>query len=58
MSTTLSFDGMMYGATVRSTIARGKIKGIHFGEGIDWDEFVIVTAKDIPGKNVVSLIIG
>jgi CO/xanthine dehydrogenase Mo-binding subunit len=52
----IRFDGMLYGATVRSTIARGKITGIHFGEGINWDEFVIVTAKDVPGKNVVSLI--
>ena len=52
----ISFEGMIYGATVRSTIARGKIKAIHFGEGIDWDEFVVVTAKDVPGKNVVSLI--
>ena len=47
---------MLYGATVRSTIARGQITGIHFGEGINWDEFVVVTAKDISGKNVVSLI--
>ncbi|MBS1801278.1 MAG: xanthine dehydrogenase family protein [Acidobacteria bacterium] len=47
---------MLFGATVRSTIARGKITGIHFGAGINWDEFVIVTAEDVPGKNVVSLI--
>ncbi|MBS1822560.1 MAG: xanthine dehydrogenase family protein [Acidobacteria bacterium] len=53
----IRLDGMLYGATVRSTIARGTIKGIHFGEGIDWDEFVVVTAKDVPGKNVVSLIV-
>jgi CO/xanthine dehydrogenase Mo-binding subunit len=52
----IKFDGMIYGATVRSTIARGKITGIHFGEGINWDEFVIVTAEDVPGRNVVSLI--
>ena len=53
----LVFDGMMYGATVRSSIARGTIKKIVFGEGIAWHEFVIVTAKDIPGRNVVSLIV-
>jgi CO/xanthine dehydrogenase Mo-binding subunit len=52
----IKFDGMIYGATVRSTIARGKIKAIHFSEGINWDEFFVVTAKDVPGKNVVSLI--
>lgn len=48
--------GMIYGATVRSTIARGKIRKITFGDGVPWHEFVIVTAKDIPGTNCVSLI--
>jgi len=52
----LSFEGMIYGATVRSTIARGRITKIEFDGNIPWDEFVIVTAKDVPGKNVVSLI--
>jgi CO/xanthine dehydrogenase Mo-binding subunit len=52
----LAFPDMLYGATVRSTIARGRITGIRFGEGIPWDEFVIVTARDVPAKNTVSLI--
>ena len=52
----ITLPGMLYGATVRSTIARGKIKKISFGPGIPWDEFVIVSAKDIPGKNCVALI--
>src|ERR1700746_1707501 len=47
---------MLYGATVRSKIPRGRIKQITFGPGIAWDEFVIVSAKDIPGKNCISLI--
>src|SRR5437660_4620690 len=49
--------GMLHGATVRSNIARGKIKQIHFGPGVDWNEYVVVTAKDIPGKNCISLIL-
>lgn len=52
----LNFEGMIYGATVRSTIARGRITKIEFGPGIPWDEFIIVTANDIPGRNIVSLI--
>ncbi len=48
---------MLFGATVRSQIPRGKIKKITFGLGIAWDEFVIVSAKDIPGKNCIALII-
>jgi CO/xanthine dehydrogenase Mo-binding subunit len=47
---------MLYGATVRSSIPRGKIKNITFGCGIDWQQFVIVSAQDIPGKNCVALI--
>lgn len=53
----MSLPGMIYGSTVRSTIPRGKIKRITFGEGIEWNEFIIVTAKDIPGKNCVALIV-
>ncbi|HLW86545.1 MAG TPA: xanthine dehydrogenase family protein molybdopterin-binding subunit [Candidatus Sulfotelmatobacter sp.] len=48
---------MLHGATVRSQIARGKIKNITFGPGVAWDEFVIVSAKDIPGANCVALIV-
>lgn len=47
---------MLFGATVRSRIPRGRIKQITFGAGITWDEFVIVSAKDIPGKNCIALI--
>ena len=52
----ISLPDMLYGATVRSRIPRGKIKKISFGPGINWDEFVVVTAKDIPGKNCIALI--
>ena len=37
----------LYGATVRSRVAHGRIQAITFGPGIPWDEFTIVTAKDI-----------
>src|ERR1043166_3782980 len=68
----LKFDGMLHGVTVRSSIPRGRIKSISFdqpsaaggtdsGAGgaqlIPWDEFTIVTAKDIPGENYVALIL-
>ncbi len=48
--------GMLYGATVRSHVPRGKIRKITFTSGIAWDQFVIVSAKDIPGKNCIALI--
>jgi len=49
--------GMLYGATVRSNVARGKIRKISFDSSVDWNKFVIVTAKDIPGKNCIALIL-
>ncbi len=52
----MDLPGMLYGATVRSRIARGKIKKIDFGSQIDWEEFVIVSPADIPGKNCIALI--
>ena len=53
----IRFPEMLHGATFRSTVPRGKILGIRFGEGIPWNEFTIITAKDIPDKNCVALII-
>jgi CO/xanthine dehydrogenase Mo-binding subunit len=53
----LHFPEMLYGATVRSTLARGRIRKISFEGDIPWDEFTIVTAKDIPGENCVALIL-
>jgi CO/xanthine dehydrogenase Mo-binding subunit len=53
----LSFDGLLYGATVRSPVARGRIREIIFDASLPWDEFVVVTARDIPGANSVALIL-
>jgi CO/xanthine dehydrogenase Mo-binding subunit len=53
----LHFPEMLYGATVRSPVARGRIKKISFEGRIPWDEFVVVTARDIPGENAVALIL-
>src|SRR4029079_6827097 len=61
----LRFEGMLHGVTVRSSVARGRIKSISFehppttagGTDIPWGEFTIVTAKDIPGENYVALIL-
>src|SRR5438128_9570236 len=57
----LTFPGMLHGVTVRSSIPRGRIKNISFEGEIPWDEFVIVTAKDIRdlklGENYVALVL-
>ena len=53
----ISFPGMLYGATVRSAVPRGRIKNISFGGDIPWAEFTIVRPEDIPGDNYVALIL-
>ena len=49
----LVFPGMLHGITVRSKIARGRILGMHFRPTVNWDEFTVVTAPDIPGRNTI-----
>ena len=46
---------LWHGATVRSTIPRGRITSITYPPTIAWDEFTIVTADDIPGRNMVTM---
>jgi CO/xanthine dehydrogenase Mo-binding subunit len=53
----LTFPDMLHGATVRSPVARGRIRNISFEGDLPWDEFVVVTAKDVPGANHVALIL-
>jgi CO/xanthine dehydrogenase Mo-binding subunit len=47
---------MLFGATVRSAAPRGWIKRIDFGPDIDWDDYTVVTAADVPGVNRIALI--
>jgi CO/xanthine dehydrogenase Mo-binding subunit len=53
----LTFPDMLHGVTVRSPAPRGRIREICFEGEIPWNEFTIVTAKDIPGKNCIALLI-
>src|SRR5947208_1099925 len=53
----IRFPDMLHGATVRSTIPRGKILKVTYGEGSPWDEIVVVTPADVPGNNFVALIL-
>lgn len=52
----LKIPGVLHGATVRSPVARGRIRAIHFDPAINWDEFVIVDHRDIPGPNTIAMI--
>ena len=53
----ITMEGMLYGATVRSPMPRGRIREIRFDPAIPWDEFTIVQASDVPGSNYVALIV-
>ncbi|HXW18719.1 MAG TPA: xanthine dehydrogenase family protein molybdopterin-binding subunit [Candidatus Acidoferrales bacterium] len=52
----VTFPGLLHGVTVRSSVPRGKIRSIRFDPAIPWDQFVVVTAKDIPGENCIALL--
>jgi CO/xanthine dehydrogenase Mo-binding subunit len=51
----LTLPGLIHGRTIRSTIPRGRIAAIDFE--FDPAGFTIVTSRDVPGRNVVSLIV-
>jgi CO/xanthine dehydrogenase Mo-binding subunit len=53
----ISFPEMLHGTTVRSSVPRGRITNVSFAGDIPWNEFTIVTARDIPGENYVALIL-
>jgi CO/xanthine dehydrogenase Mo-binding subunit len=53
----LRVPGVLHGRTVRSTIARGRIRRIEMDRAFDWSGFTVCDWRDIPGENVVSLIV-
>jgi CO/xanthine dehydrogenase Mo-binding subunit len=50
----LVFPGAWYGATIRSTDPHARLLGFDLADDFDWSAVVFLTAKDIPGDNVVS----
>ncbi len=48
--------GALHGATVRSQVARGRLRGIKRDPSFDWSGVTVVTAADIPGDNVVQML--
>ncbi|MBW3612825.1 MAG: xanthine dehydrogenase family protein molybdopterin-binding subunit [Chloroflexi bacterium] len=52
----LVFPGAWFGATIRSTEPRARLLEIQLDDAFDWKRVVVVTADDIPGDNIVSLI--
>src|SRR5687768_16395868 len=50
----LVFPGMLHGRTIRSTIARGRVRSIRFE--FDTTGFTIVDYRDVPATNAADLI--
>ena len=53
----LVVPGAWYGATVRAAEPHARLLGIDLDPAFDWSRVVVVTAADIPGDNVVALIV-
>jgi CO/xanthine dehydrogenase Mo-binding subunit len=51
----LVFPGMLYGRTIRSTIARGAVTGVRLN--FDTTGFTVVDHRDVPARNIVALIV-
>jgi CO/xanthine dehydrogenase Mo-binding subunit len=52
----LVVPGAWYGATIRSSEPHARLLGVELDDAFEWKRVVVVTADDIPGDNVVSLI--
>src|SRR5262245_59067588 len=52
----LRIPGTLHGRTVRSTVARGRIRKVTLDPAFDWTGVTVADHKDIPGENVVALI--
>lgn len=53
----LAIPGLWHGVTLRSPIARGRIVEIEPDPDFDWSRVVLVDARDLPGRNVLPLIL-
>ncbi|MGH7308393.1 MAG: xanthine dehydrogenase family protein molybdopterin-binding subunit [Candidatus Rokuibacteriota bacterium] len=52
----LTRPDLLWGRTVRAEVPGGRLERIDFAPGPPWDEIVVVTARDIPGRNIVPLV--
>lgn len=52
----LAVEGVLHGATVRSRIPHGVLRGIRLDPAFDWSGITVATAEDIPGRNTVQLL--
>ncbi len=52
----ITYPGMLHAVTARTRLPGGTIASITFDDHVPWSEYVVVTARDIPGINAVKMI--
>jgi len=52
----ITMAGMLHGATVRSRVPHGVLRGIRLDPDYDWTGITVATAEDIPGRNTILLL--
>ncbi len=48
--------GELHGATVRSAVPRGLLRGVRLDPAFDWSDVTVVRAEDVPVNNVALII--
>jgi CO/xanthine dehydrogenase Mo-binding subunit len=52
----IAVPGAWFGDVVRSPVCRGRLREIRFDPAFDWSRVAVVTARTLPGPNVVHMI--
>lgn len=52
----LKVPGVLHGRTVRSTVARARVKRVTLDSAFDWRGVTVCDHHDVPGENIVALI--
>lgn len=50
-------EGVWVGGTVRAEVPHARLLGIRCNARFDWDSVALITAADIPGENVVPVVL-
>ncbi|HKQ57655.1 MAG TPA: xanthine dehydrogenase family protein, partial [Candidatus Eisenbacteria bacterium] len=53
----LVVPGVLHGRTVRSSVPHGRIRRVTLDPAFDWSGVTVADHKDIPGENLVALIV-
>jgi CO/xanthine dehydrogenase Mo-binding subunit len=52
----IEVTGAWYGATIRAVDPHSRLLAVEFDPAFDWSAVTVVTAADIPGENVITIV--